>query len=130
MTGALPYADKNRDPSITQALYQKELPADVAAIKDLPDFVRTILERCWRWKPESRVDMAWCQSCLTIRATTRLFNGLEKDHFADVPSRYIAQGDGWEIFRNPELDLQLECEVTSIENGSRSVGYPRMEVSG
>lgn len=115
-----------REASITHALSIKELPADVTTIV-VPEFVRCILEKCWQEKPKSRPDMAWCQSCLTTKAWSGLFDRLSAPPAAEITSPvYKTKEDGLDIFINPELEARSQYEVKSTNVGSRYVGAPSM----
>lgn len=81
----LPFANKNRDISITHAVSMGILPVEITSVHG---WIRIILEECWQWKPESRPTITWCKGIvmdqvakpLTISGTDTLFRGPDAAH--------------------------------------------------
>lgn len=88
------------------------LPADLSTIT-VPNFIRSLLERCWQPNPESRPGMPWCQGVIAVQRPTSLFPGFLRLSLDDIPVRYTIQGDGWHAICNPEVENPLELQVSS-----------------
>lgn len=117
MMDTLPYSSQSNERAIENSIRSGESPADISTTP-LPDLVRSILELCWRQDPTDRIEMFWCLAALTVQPPSlfALFADVPLD---EVPSRYKAQGDGWNILRNPASTVQYEYEF--VEDIVRNV---------
>lgn len=67
MMDILPYAGRNRDVSIVHALSMREWPVDENLVQG---WIRTILQGCWKWRPETRPTIVWCKDIIRESVVT------------------------------------------------------------
>lgn len=107
MTDIRPYQTYN-EISVVLAIAQGKSPANIGDLV-APNFVRGMLERCWRVLGDERPTMVWCTEVLT-QHTTGLFDAYIVKPFNEIPTEFKASEDGWRVVYNPASRIRYDCQ--------------------
>lgn len=127
MTGVTPYATKERETAIRNAITQMQPPANVSTLH-VPDRIRTILNRCWD-QPSARPAIGWCSDALLQAILWQYM----QHPFYNAQSKHGPQWLRRPVIHNPiagnvydirTTSITMWVESTSLSFSVHKRGYP------